>query len=131
MKTQRVFAGLTVLAVALTACAGAETDEDKVAVVAGWLSASNDRDWETAASFLAEDVVFETPTGTSRGLDEWWAGVDSGAPGPDRQEPINFTVSEDVVRVEAIVTFSDLKFPAILEVLVSDGKIQHFSVHEP
>lgn len=131
MKTLRVLAGLVALAVALTGCAGAETDEDKIAVVAGYMSASNAQDWDVVASYLSEDVVFDTPTGTSEGLDAWWETIEAGDTGPDRQEPVDFSVDENLVRVEAIMTFSDLQFPAILEVLVMDGKIQRLSVREP
>lgn len=131
MKYRYVFVGLVSLALALTACGGTDDSQQKISVVESFLAASNGQEWNDAAGYLAEDVVFTTPTGNSEGRGTWLASVQGGGPGPTRQEASNFTVDGDVVRWEMIVTFPNFQAPALGEALVLDGKIQSFSVKEP
>ena len=112
------------LSVVLIACGGAETTDDKIAVVEQYIAATNAKDWEEAAKYLAEDVVFTTPTGNCTGRDTCLPGLER----PDHEEPSNFSVDGNVVRWEMIVTFPGFETPARGEAVVENGKIQSYTV---
>jgi hypothetical protein len=67
MKFKTVWIGLAVMALALSACGSTDRSQEKISVVEGFLDASNNEQWNDAAGYLAEDVIFETPTGNSQG----------------------------------------------------------------
>jgi hypothetical protein len=115
---------VTLLSMMLMACGGAETSDDKIAVVEKYITATNAQDWEEAAKYLAEDVVFTTPTGNCTGREACLPGLER----PDREEPSNFSVDGNIVRWEMIVTFPDFQTPAKGEAVVENGKIQSYSV---
>lgn len=124
MKFIKTVIVLALLSLLLMACGGAESSDDKITVVENYIAATNAQDWEEAATYLAEDVVFTTPTGNCTGRDTCLPGPER----PDREEPSNFTVVGNVVRWEMIVTFPDFEAPARGEAVVEDGKIISYTV---
>jgi len=116
----------------LSACGGQATrnDEEMISLVEKFQTATNEENWEEAASYLAEDVIYTVPQGTLVGRDVWLATVtkEGGGVFEDVQ---NRRVDGNKVIAEMIVTGPDFKSPAIAEVVVKDGKIQSYTVTPP
>jgi len=123
MNKAKLCFGLMVMVAVLAACGGTDTDDDKIVVVESFLSASNNQNWDEASEYLADDVVFETPTGETTGLDVWLKSVQADGGGNIRQDANKFSVDGMSARWEMIVSFSDLEFPAIGVAVVENGRI--------
>ncbi|MDX1436093.1 MAG: nuclear transport factor 2 family protein [Anaerolineales bacterium] len=124
MKIAKVLLAVFVLPAILMACAENEGTSDKISVVENYIAATNEKNWDEAAKYLADDVEFYTPTGNCKGLDRCLGGPG----GPDREDPSNFSVEGNTVRWEIIVTFPDFEAPARGEAVVEDGKIQVYRI---
>ncbi len=127
MKRTGVLFVLIMLGTALAACRSAENSQEKIAVVERYIMATNEKDRDQAASYLADDVVFDTPTGRCEGVESCLA---MGG-GPIREDPSNFSVEGNTVRWEMIVTFPTFTVPALGEAIVENGKIRSYTVLEP
>lgn len=131
MKTGKSYLALLMLTLILAACGGqtGNTNDEMISVVDQFQTARNDGDWELAASFLAEDVVWETPTGNLIGRDKWLATTGT-APGIF-EDVQGRRVEGNTVIVEMIVTGPDFVSPATAEVVVENGKITRYTVTPP
>jgi hypothetical protein len=125
-RVSAVFA-MILLAAVLAACSRADSSEAKIEVIKSYIAATNDQNWDEAAKYLAEDILFETPTGSCQGL-ETCLGDQKGPDRPDREEASNFSVDGNTVRWEMIAVFPDFQAPALGEAVVQDGKILRYTV---
>jgi len=131
MKRRMIALMFLLFALLLSACSGQATrnEEEMISLVEKFQTARNEGDWDAAASYLAEDVVWETPTGTSVGRDAWLSSV--GVVPGIFEDIQNRRVDGNKVIVEMIVTGPDFESPAIAEIVVEDGKIQSYTVTPP
>lgn len=131
MKSRIVALTLVLFALLLFACSGQATsdDEELISLVEKFQTARNEGNWDLAASYLAEDVVWETPSGNSVGRDAWLSSV--GIVPGIFEDVQNSRVEGNTVFVEMIVTGPDFASPAMAEVVVEDGKIQRYTVTPP
>jgi len=132
MKRKTIPLTLLIFAFLLGACGPAsDSDQAMIAVVENFQTANKAGDWEKAASYLAENVVWETPTGNVTGRDNWLAAVVKDNGGGIFEDVQNRYVKDNKVIVEMIVTGPDFQSPATAEVVVEDGKIQRYTVIPP
>jgi hypothetical protein len=118
--------------VLLGACSGQnQSDEELVALVENFHTARNEGDWEKAATYLAEDIIWDTPTGRVEGRDAWLTASTKDNGGGIVEDIQNLHVDGETVVVEMIVTGPDFQAPAVAKVLVEDGKIQRYTVTPP
>jgi len=130
MKQKTITLILLMLALILGACGpAANSDEALISIVDEFQTARNEGKWEKAASYLAEDVVWETPTGSVTGRDDWLASV--GAVPGIFEEAQGHRVIGQTVFVDMIVTGPDFQSPATAEVVIEDGKIKRYTVTPP
>ena len=130
MRRKTITLTLLILSLLLGACgSSANSEENMITVVDKFQAARNEGNWELAASYLAEDVVWETPTGNLNGRDNWIASSQSGP--PITEEVQSRRVEGNTVIVEMIVKGPDFESPAKAEVVVEDGKIQRYTVSAP
>lgn len=131
MKRKMITLTLIIITLLLGACSGQalSSDEEMISLVERFQTARNEGDWELAASFLAEDVVWETPTGSLTGRDNWIASVQNG---PTIIEYVKSRhVKDNLVIVEMVVEGPDFVSPATVEAVVEDGKIQRYTITPP
>ena len=116
----------------LSACGAQATrnDEEMISLVEKFQTATNEENWEEAASYMAEDVVYAVPQGTLVGRDVWLTTVTKEG-GGIFEDVQNRRVDGNKVIVEMIVTGPDFKSPAVAEVIVENGKIQSYTVTPP
>jgi len=132
MKRKMLTLSVLILVLLLGACGpAANSDDAMIAIVEKFQTANNAGDWEKAASYLAEDVVWETPTGELSVRDIWLATVKADDGGGIIEDVQNRYVEGNKVIVEMIVTGPDFVSPAKAEVVVNDGKIQRYTVTPP
>lgn len=121
---------LLILSIVLAACGSQSNNEDEmIAIVDNFQAARNESNWDLAASYLAKDIVWETPTGNVTGRDNWLATTGT-VPGIF-EDVKSRHVEGNTVIVEMIVTGPDFQSPATAEVVVEDGKIQRYTVIPP
>jgi len=130
MKRKTITLLLLTLAMLLAACGSSSNNDDEmIAIVDKFQAARNESNWDLAASYLAEDIVWETPTGNVTGRDNWLATTGT-TPGIF-EDVQNRRVEGNTVIVEMIVTGPDFQSPAIAKVVVEGGKIQSYIVTAP
>jgi len=125
---------LLILAMLLAACgSSSKADDEMITIVDKFQTARNEGNWEVAASYLAEDVVWNIPQGTLTGRDTWLATVkaEDTIPSSIFEDVKNRRVEGNTVIVEMVVTGPDFQSPATAEVVVKDGKIQSYVVTAP
>jgi hypothetical protein len=131
MKRKTITLTLLILSLLLGACgSSANSEENMISIVDKYQSATNEGDWELAATYLAEDVVIDLPQGSVTGRDVWLAAVTKEGGGV-YEDVQSRRVDGNTVIVEMIVTGPDFKSPAIAEVVVEDGKIKRYTVTPP
>jgi len=132
MKRRQIPLMFLLFVLLLSACGSQTTrnEEEMISLVEKFQIAKNEKNWEKAASYLAEDVVYDVPQGTLVGRDIWLATVikEGGGIYEDVQ---NRRANGNKVIVEMIVTGPDFKSPAVAEVIVKDGKIKRYTVTAP
>jgi len=131
MKRRMIALMFLLFVLLLSACGGQSTRNDKemISLVEKFQTARNEGNWDLAASYLAEDVVWDTPTGSVTGRNNWLDSV--GVVPGIREDVQNRRVEGNKVIVEMIVTGPDFESPAMAEVIVEDGKIQRYTVTPP
>jgi SnoaL-like domain len=135
MKRRIMFAALLLLTGLLAACANqtGNNEEAMISIVEKFQNARNDGNWELAATYLADDVVWNIPQGSLTGRDTWLATLkaEDTVPSSIQEDVKSRRVEGNTVIVEMIVTGPDFQSPAVAEVVVQDGKIQSYIVTAP
>jgi len=130
-----MYLALLLFTLILGACAGqtVKADDEMIAIVDKFQTARNEGNWEVAASYLADDVVWEIPQGSLMGRDTWLATVkaEDTVPSSIQEDVKSRHVEGDTVIVEMVVTGPDFKSPATAEVVIENGKIQRYTVIPP
>jgi len=130
-----MYLALLLFTLILGACAGqtVKADDEMIAIVDKFQTARNEGNWEVAASYLADDVVWEIPQGSLMGRDTWLATVkaEDTVPSSIQKDVKSRHVEGDTVIVEMVVTGPDFKSPATAEVVIENGKIQRYTVIPP
>ena len=130
MKRRIISLTFLTLMLLLGACGSSANKEvEMIAIVDKFQTARNEGNWDLAASYLAEDIVWETPTGSVTGRDNWLASTGT-VPGIF-EDVQSRRVEGNTVIVEMIVTGPDFVSPAKAEVVVEDGKIKRYTVIPP
>lgn len=132
MKLRTIVMALLITSLLLSACGSQASpkEEEMISLVEKFQIAKNEANWEKAASYLAEDVIYDVPQGTLVGRDIWLATLTKEG-GGIYEDVQNRRVNGNKVIVEMIVTGPDFKSPAIAEVVVEDGKIKRYTVTAP
>jgi len=132
MRSRKMYLALLLITLILDACAGqtVNPDDEMIAIVDKFQTARNEGNWEVAASYLADDVVWDIPQGSLMGRDTWLATVkaEDTVPSSIQEDVKSRRVEGDTVIVEMVVTGPDFKSPATAEVVIENGKIQRYSV---
>jgi hypothetical protein len=115
----------------ITACSSSTANDEKMGIVEKFIALRNDKKWEEAAQYVADDLVWRTPTGRLDGREAWLSTSIEEDGGGIFEDVQNMRLDGDTVIVEMIVTGPDFISPAVAEVLVVDGKIQEFIVQAP
>jgi len=135
MRSRKMYLALLLFTLILGACAGqtVKADDEMIAIVDKFQTARNEGNWEVAASYLADDVVWEIPQGSLMGRDTWLATVkaEDTVPSSIQEDVKSRHVEGDTVIVEMVVTGPDFKSPATAEVVIENGKIQRYTVIPP
>jgi len=135
MRSRKMYLALLLITLILDACAGqtVNPDDEMIAIVDKFQTARNEGNWEVAASYLADDVVWDIPQGSLMGRDTWLATVkaEDTVPSSIQEDVKSRRVEGDTVIVEMVVTGPDFKSPATAEVVIENGKIQRYSVIPP
>jgi len=130
-----MYLALLLFTLILGACAGqtVKADDEMIAIVDKFQTARNEGNWEVAASYLADNVVWEIPQGSLLGRDTWLATVkaEDTVPSSIQEDVKSRHVEGDTVIVEMVVTGPDFKSPATAEVVIENGKIQRYTVIPP
>jgi len=135
MRSRKMYLALLLFTLILGACAGqtVKADDEMIAIVDKFQTARNEGNWEVAASYLADNVVWEIPQGSLLGRDTWLATVkaEDTVPSSIQEDVKSRHVEGDTVIVEMVVTGPDFKSPATAEVVIENGKIQRYTVIPP
>lgn len=132
MARKSVFLIIIVLGMILiTSCSNSAANDQKMAIVEDFITLRNDKKWEEAAQYVAEDFIWESPFGRLVGREEWLSTLIDEDGGRVYEDIQHMRVDGDMVIVEMIVTGPDFVSPAVAEVLVTNGEIQEFIVRGP
>ena len=133
MKTMLLAVSTIGLLLLLPSCGGgAGSATDPAAVIKGFDAAQNAKNIDTAMTFVADDAVFNTPTGNFTGKDQVRKWVEDQVKSNDKVESFDFQVTGEKVMWKTNIFRGGSTSPVFVasnDATVQAGKIKAFNAH--